>query len=166
MDGRGCRRDDVMVERLWRSLKYEKIYLHPYETGGEDRRDIKRWRDEYNQKRGGAALMTPLLMKCMVAFHASRAGTSARKNEGSLTKTIPSSCCCQTVPLLGTGYTRGGLTPADQPDDKIRNTNDRFQLLPSSSSHIDPDRPGCSRSGGHNRHGLPFFCLSSGSLER
>ncbi len=30
MDGRGCGRDNVIVERLWRSLKYEEIYLHGY----------------------------------------------------------------------------------------------------------------------------------------
>ena len=34
MDGRGCWRDNVFVERLWRSLKYEEVYLHAYETVG------------------------------------------------------------------------------------------------------------------------------------
>jgi putative transposase len=32
MDGTGCWRDNVFVERLWRSLKYEEVYLHAYET--------------------------------------------------------------------------------------------------------------------------------------
>jgi len=32
MDGKGCWRDNVFVERLWRSIKYEEVYLHAYET--------------------------------------------------------------------------------------------------------------------------------------
>ena len=32
MDGKGCWRDNVFVERLWRSLKYEEVYLHGYDT--------------------------------------------------------------------------------------------------------------------------------------
>ena len=35
MDGRGRWRDNVMIERLWRSLKYECIYLHAFENGTE-----------------------------------------------------------------------------------------------------------------------------------
>ncbi len=30
MDGKGCRRDNIFVERLWRSIKYEEVYLHAY----------------------------------------------------------------------------------------------------------------------------------------
>lgn len=32
MDGRGCWRDKLFVERLWKSIKYEEVYLHAYET--------------------------------------------------------------------------------------------------------------------------------------
>jgi hypothetical protein len=32
MDGRGAWRDNVFVERLWRSIKYEEVYLHAYKT--------------------------------------------------------------------------------------------------------------------------------------
>jgi transposase InsO family protein len=32
MDGKGCWRDNVFVERLWKSVKYEEVYLHGYET--------------------------------------------------------------------------------------------------------------------------------------
>lgn len=35
MDGRGCAIDNVLIERLWRTVKYEKIYLREYETGAE-----------------------------------------------------------------------------------------------------------------------------------
>lgn len=40
MDGKGRWRDNVMVERLWRSLKYEDVYLKAYETGSEARNGI------------------------------------------------------------------------------------------------------------------------------
>ena len=33
MDGKGCWRDNVFIERVWRSIKYEEVYLHAYETG-------------------------------------------------------------------------------------------------------------------------------------
>lgn len=56
MDGRGCWRDNIMVERLWRSLKYENIYLHAYESGSDARRGIKAWIDDYNQNRGHSRL--------------------------------------------------------------------------------------------------------------
>jgi len=32
MDGQGCWREDVVVERLWKSIKYEAVYRHAYET--------------------------------------------------------------------------------------------------------------------------------------
>lgn len=48
MDGRGRWMDNVFIERLWRSMKYECIYLHAYETGSEARNGIGRWIDYYN----------------------------------------------------------------------------------------------------------------------
>lgn len=56
MDGRGCWRDNIMVERLWRTLKYENIYLHAYETGSEARIGIGAWLDRYNRIRGHSSL--------------------------------------------------------------------------------------------------------------
>ena len=43
MDGRGRWRDNVMVERLWRSLKYECVYLHAFDNGTEARHRISEW---------------------------------------------------------------------------------------------------------------------------
>ena len=43
MDGRGRWMDNVFIERLWRSVKYECIYLHAFETGSEARAGIGRW---------------------------------------------------------------------------------------------------------------------------
>lgn len=56
MDGRGRWMDNVFIERLWRSLKYECVYLHAFETGGEARAGIGRWIDYYNNQRPHSAL--------------------------------------------------------------------------------------------------------------
>ena len=51
MDGRGRRMDNVFIERLWRSLKYEAIYLHELTDGFVARRVIRAWIDFYNTAR-------------------------------------------------------------------------------------------------------------------
>ena len=51
MDGRGAWRDNVFVERLWRSLKYEEVYLHAYETVSAAREGISRYINFYNTRR-------------------------------------------------------------------------------------------------------------------
>jgi putative transposase len=51
MDGRGRWRDNVFVERLWRSVKYEDVYLKGYESIGAARQGIKSYFEFYNQKR-------------------------------------------------------------------------------------------------------------------
>lgn len=51
MDGRGRWMDNVFIERLWRSLKYENVYLHAYETGSEARAGIGQWFTFYNKTR-------------------------------------------------------------------------------------------------------------------
>jgi putative transposase len=56
MDGRGSWRDNVFVERLWRSLKYEEVYLRAYETVAEARRLIGRYMDFFNTKRPHSSL--------------------------------------------------------------------------------------------------------------
>jgi putative transposase len=42
MDGRGAWRDNVFVERLWRSVKYEEVYLHAYDSVGDARAPLSR----------------------------------------------------------------------------------------------------------------------------
>ena len=56
MDGRGRWMDNVFIERLWRSVKYECIYLHAFETGSEARAGIGKWVDYYNTERPHSAL--------------------------------------------------------------------------------------------------------------
>jgi putative transposase len=51
MDGRGRWMDNVFIERLWRSLKYECVFLNAFETGGEARGGIGRWIGYYNASR-------------------------------------------------------------------------------------------------------------------
>ena len=51
MDGKGRWIDNRMIERLWRSLKYECIYLNAFETGSEARTGIGKWLAYYNTKR-------------------------------------------------------------------------------------------------------------------
>jgi putative transposase len=51
MDGRGSWRDNVFVERLWRTIKYEEIYLHAYDSVSEAQRGIARYLKFYNSVR-------------------------------------------------------------------------------------------------------------------
>ena len=56
MDGKGRWADNVFVERLWRSLKYEHVYLHAYESVGEARRKIGCYFEFYNSRRPHSSL--------------------------------------------------------------------------------------------------------------
>ena len=56
MDGKGRWVDNVFVERLWRSVKYEDVYLRAYETPSELRRGLARYFDFYNARRRHSAL--------------------------------------------------------------------------------------------------------------
>ena len=61
MDGRGRWMDNVFIERLWRSLKYECVYLHAFETGSELRAGLTHWIGFYNTRRPHSGLggLTP-----------------------------------------------------------------------------------------------------------
>jgi putative transposase len=56
MDGRGRCLDNVFVERLWRSLKYEEVYLHVYDAVADARTGIGRYFGFYNDERPHQAL--------------------------------------------------------------------------------------------------------------
>ncbi len=64
MDGKGRFLDNIFIERLWRSLKYECVYLHAFSGGREARAGIGRWIDFYNHRRPHAAHggRTPVLV--------------------------------------------------------------------------------------------------------
>ncbi len=56
MDGKGCWRDNVFVERLWRSVKYEEVYLNAYASVPEARAGLGRYLAFYNSVRPHSAL--------------------------------------------------------------------------------------------------------------
>ena len=56
MDGRGAWRDNVFVERIWRSVKYERVYLRAYDSVSMARADIAHYIDWYNAERGHSSL--------------------------------------------------------------------------------------------------------------
>jgi len=56
MDGRGRVYDNIFVERLWRTVKYEEVYLHQYTTVSEARRSLERYFRFYNMERLHEAL--------------------------------------------------------------------------------------------------------------
>jgi len=56
MDGRGAWRDNVFVERLWRSVKYEEVYLRAYDSVSEARASLGRYLDFYNRRRPHSSL--------------------------------------------------------------------------------------------------------------
>jgi putative transposase len=56
MDGKGAWRDNVFVERIWKSVKYEEVYLHAYDSVSEARSSIGRYLDFYNHRRPHSSL--------------------------------------------------------------------------------------------------------------
>ena len=56
MDGKGRFLDNIFVERLWRSLKYECVYLHAWDTGSEAKAGVRKWMEFYNRQRPHSAL--------------------------------------------------------------------------------------------------------------
>jgi putative transposase len=56
MDGKGAWRDNVFVERIWKSVKYEEVYLHAYDTVTEARTSIGRYLRFYNTRRPHSSL--------------------------------------------------------------------------------------------------------------
>ncbi len=56
MDGKGAWRNNVFVERLWRRVKYEEVYLHAYDSVSAARDGIGRYLDLYNRRRPHSSL--------------------------------------------------------------------------------------------------------------
>ena len=56
MDGKGAWRDNVFVERLWKSVKYEEVYLKAYDTVAEARASLTRYLDFFNRERPHSSL--------------------------------------------------------------------------------------------------------------
>jgi len=56
MDGKGCWRDNVFVERLWRTIEYEEVYLRAYDTVSEATMHVARYVGFYNERRPHSSL--------------------------------------------------------------------------------------------------------------
>ncbi|MBL3560152.1 DDE-type integrase/transposase/recombinase [Rhodovulum sulfidophilum] len=56
MDGKGRYLDDIFIERLWRTLKYECVYLHAWDTGSQARAGVRNSMEFYNHRRPHKAL--------------------------------------------------------------------------------------------------------------
>ncbi len=61
MDGKGCWRDNVFIGRLWKSVKYEEVYLRAYDSVSHAKASLSRYLTSYNQRRPHTALdrLTP-----------------------------------------------------------------------------------------------------------
>ena len=81
MDGKGRYSDNIFVERLWRTVKYEEVYLKAYTNAGEARRELDAYFRFYNDLRPHQALgyRTPAEL-----FHGDRGSTTGR-SAGTLT---------------------------------------------------------------------------------
>jgi putative transposase len=56
MDGRGRCQDNIFIERLWWTIKYQYLYLHSFDNGAALRRGLTSWLNIYNRDRGHSAL--------------------------------------------------------------------------------------------------------------
>ena len=56
MDGRGRCQDNIFIERLWWTIKYQYLYLHSFENGLSLRQGLAKWISKYNEYRGHSAL--------------------------------------------------------------------------------------------------------------
>ncbi len=56
MDGKGRWVDNVFIERLWKSVKYEEVYLHAYDTVSQAREGLQRYFRFYNERRPHSSL--------------------------------------------------------------------------------------------------------------
>ena len=77
MDGKGRWMDNVFIERLWRSLKYECVYLSEFTTGSEARTGIGGWMDFYNRCRPHSSLNGRTPEEAYTSGEADRAWGSA-----------------------------------------------------------------------------------------
>lgn len=63
MDGRGAWRDNIFIERLWKTVKYEEVYLYAYDSVADAKRSIMKYFDWYNRLRPHSSLGKETQMK-------------------------------------------------------------------------------------------------------
>jgi putative transposase len=106
MDGKGRFMDNIFVERLWRSLKYEEVYLHAYASVAEAAAGIGSWLGFYNQERQHQSLGYRTPRQVYEAECRWICGRSA----------LPTGCAFTHIP---TGTTSNHRIDVDQGEDKI-----------------------------------------------
>jgi putative transposase len=93
MDGKGAWRDNIFVERFWRSIKYEEIYLHACDSVSQAKAGISRYIDFYNAQRPHSSLdkqtpgefhfaTLPAIIEAGVREGMPSAGTRSKSNSG------------------------------------------------------------------------------------
>ncbi|GEK70574.1 Integrase core domain-containing protein [Paracoccus denitrificans] len=85
MDGKGRFLDNIFIERLWRTLKYECVYLHAWETGSETKAAIRKWMTFYMGDQTKEKLFDPcafLRGQCWIETEAAEVGDLAGKQFG------------------------------------------------------------------------------------
>jgi putative transposase len=93
IDGKGAWRDNVFVERLWRSVKYEEVYLRAYDTASEARTSIGRYLGPHSSLDGATpdhAYFTPLPLRWAAYYNPGRGSTYRRGNSVQTTGTTSS----------------------------------------------------------------------------
>jgi transposase InsO family protein len=92
MDGKGAWRDNVFVERLWRSVKYEEVYLRADDSVGEARLSLGRYLDFYIPDDRNRALTTQRRTKLQTSRHG-----IAQKCPVSAALSVRWMCCARPV---------------------------------------------------------------------
>jgi putative transposase len=67
MDGKGCWRDNIFVERLWRSLEYEAVHLHAYDSVAAANAVLGRYLTIYNTRRPRSSMDDRMLNEADIA---------------------------------------------------------------------------------------------------
>ena len=83
MDGRGRWMDNVFIERLWRSLKYECVYLHAFETGSELRAGLSRWIGFCNGAVGVKPFLNASRRRVLASVRGQRRGRHIMRSVGA-----------------------------------------------------------------------------------
>jgi putative transposase len=91
MDGKGRARDNIFTERLWRTVKYEEVYLHSYSSPREARAGLTRYLEFYNHGRLHQALEYRTPAEVYFGTHAAQPTSTHKKEEqeerfGSITR--------------------------------------------------------------------------------
>ena len=165
MDGRGRFLDNIFIERLWRSLKYEAVYLHELRDGPDAERIIGSWIDFYNgppgfQKLHGFPRGAPLR-------RAARPWARPDSTEPPIRQPGPFAYACDaselSAPSSGVvgNATPAGLSPLRHPSTpEAPSLDGRYPASSVLRAHPPPCRPGLPLAGfrlprARHRRGFP-----------